>query len=169
MKLSKILLISLGFFFLQILMGKFLPSAMPIPNLILCFVIVGAFVEDDPWAWVLAAGLFGLIRDLFISMNVGLGTGALIAAVASMLLLKKFINSEHMLSSIVCAIVGSFVYIFTFWLLSKAVMGAYGISDVMKFFVLQVWMHIVLAFGIYYFLSRNRIIQRRNDRYRYYR
>ena len=168
MKLRYQILIGILLTLIQGIVFNFFGNSAFFPNVILVITIVGVFVENDVQKWLIIGWIAAILRDISLSIYIGIGSLSLIVTVGLLLLLMRWISNENVL--VVCRdiVLGTAIYNSFYWVISALVVSSYSYSFAFKHWVYQLPLNILLGLAFYYFVGRAEKARRKKERFRYY-
>lgn len=156
--------------FVIFLIGFILQSAITVPfsvfgvspNIILCLVIVFAFLFDNYQCFALGL-IFGLLQDICFSQIIGVAAGSYFLVALGVYALQGFVNKENKLSVICTTIVGTLVYSLLYWCITTVFGSSYSILMMLKMQPMLVVYNIVIVM-ILYSIFAQKVIRYRGDK-----
>lgn len=133
------------------------------PNLLLCLVIVFAFLYDEPYGIAFGA-VFGVLLDLHFGMYVGISGISFMSAAVAMTLLKKYLNHELVLPAVVGGLIGSALNSVVYWGLYKIAGVPHTLAYILKMQPTVIIYNVVLVV-ILHLILRQGVIRHRKDLY----
>ena len=168
MKLRYQILIGILLTLIQGIVFNFLGNSAFFPNVILVITIVGVFVESDVQKWLIIGWTAAILRDISLSIYIGIGSLSLIVTVGLLLLLMRWISNENVLGVCIDIVLGTAIYNSFYWVISALVISSYSYSFAFKHWVYQLPLNILLGLAFYYFVGRAEKARRKKERFRYY-
>lgn len=167
MTMRKILGLYIALGVLELIILSLTPNNWILGNILLSLTLVGTLVSQEEEKWIGMGVASAFIRDLLFSTSIGLNMSGMVMAVISVLLLKKFVSSEHFLSSVFAAILGTLIYLLSLWVTSLMLGGTYDITSPLRYFLIQGPINVVISLIMFYFISKNYRKIIKNDRFVY--
>ncbi|MDR0424548.1 MAG: rod shape-determining protein MreD [Clostridiales Family XIII bacterium] len=133
------------------------------PNLVLCLVIVFAFLYDEPYGIALGA-VFGVLLDLNFGMYVGVSGISFMCAAVAMGQLKKYLNHELALPAMVGGLMGSILNNTVYWGIYKIAGVPHSLAYILKMQPTSIVYNVVLVIALHLILRRG-VIRHRKDLY----
>ncbi|GHU49856.1 hypothetical protein FACS1894127_4050 [Clostridia bacterium] len=133
------------------------------PNLLLCLVIVFAFLYDRPYGIVFGT-IFGVLWDISFGIYVGISSIALLFVALAMILLKKFLNHELLLPALVGGLAGSLINNGIYWGLYMLLGIPHSMTYILKSQPTLIVYNTVLVLVLHLILRRG-VIRHRRDQY----
>lgn len=161
--------IAIGLLICEIFFNGLLSFYPAVPNLVISLALVGVFASDLPERWIIIGVVFGLVKDFSLGMILGPTALSALIAMAILLALKIYINSESYIGCFVAAILGSWMFTTIYWLIYYFIGVPYTYIYAMKFFAYQLPLQIILFLIAFKFLRKKRVEIKRDAKYRYYR
>lgn len=168
MKLRYQILIGILLTLIQGIVFNFFGNSAFFPNVILVITIVGVFVESDVKKWLIIGWTAAILRDISLSIYIGIGSLSLIVTVGLLLLLMRWISNENVLGVCIDIVLGTAIYNSFYWVISALVVSSYSYSFAFKHWVYQLPLNILLGLTFYYFVGRAEKARRKKERFRYY-
>lgn len=168
MKLRYQILIGILLTLIQGIVFNFFGNSAFFPNVILVITIVGVFVESDVKKWLIIGWTAAILRDISLSIYIGIGSLSLIVTVGLLLLLMRWISNENVLGVCIDIVLGTAIYNSFYWVISALVISSYSYSFAFKHWVYQLPLNILLGLAFYYFVGRAEKARRKKERFRYY-
>lgn len=168
MKLRYQILIGILLTLIQGIVFNFFGNSAFFPNVILVITIVGVFVESDVQKWLIIGWTAAILRDISLSIYIGIGSLSLIVTVGLLLLLMRWISNENVLGVCIDIVLGTAIYNSFYWVISALVISSYSYSFAFKHWVYQLPLNILLGLAFYYFVGRAEKARRKKERFRYY-
>ena len=168
MKLRYQILIGILLTLIQGIVFNFFGNSAFFPNVILVITIVGVFVENDVQKWLIIGWIAAILRDISLSIYIGIGSLSLIVTVGLLLLLMRWISNENVLGVRIDIVLGTAIYNSFYWVISALVVSSYSYSFAFKHWVYQLPLNILLGLAFYYFVGRAEKARRKKERFRYY-
>ncbi|KGF10126.1 hypothetical protein HMPREF1635_00625 [Clostridiales bacterium S5-A14a] len=168
MKLRYQILIGILLTLIQGIVFNFFGNSAFFPNVILVITIVGVFVENDVQKWLIIGWIAAILRDISLSIYIGIGSLSLIVTVGLLLLLMRWISNENVLGVCIDIVLGTAIYNSFYWVISALVVSSYSYSFAFKHWVYQLPLNILLGLAFYYFVGRAEKARRKKERFRYY-
>lgn len=168
MKLSYQILIGILLTLIQGIVFNFFGNSAFFPNVILVITIVGVFVESDVQKWLIIGWTAAILRDISLSIYIGIGSLSLIVTVGLLVLLMRWISNENVLGVCIDIVLGTAIYNSFYWVISALVVSSYSYSFAFKHWVYQLPLNILLGLAFYYFVGRAEKARRKKERFRYY-
>ncbi|MDR2132548.1 MAG: rod shape-determining protein MreD [Clostridiales Family XIII bacterium] len=88
------------------------------PNILLCLVIVFAFLYDEPFGIVFGV-LFGILWDVEFGMYVGISAVSQMSAALLTMRIKRYLNHELLLPALAAGLAGVLLNNAVYWTLYK--------------------------------------------------
>ncbi|MDR1571111.1 MAG: rod shape-determining protein MreD [Clostridiales Family XIII bacterium] len=133
------------------------------PNLLLCLVIVFAFLYDEPMGLALGAA-FGLLWDLAFGLYAGVSGISFMATALAMTRLRKYLNHELPLPAIVAGVVGSSLNSLVYWGIYKLAGAPHSLMYILDAQPALIAYNVVAVFALHLAL-RGGVIRHRKDQY----
>lgn len=168
MKLRYQILIGILLTLIQGIVFNFFGNSAFFPNVILVITIVGVFVESDVQKWLIIGWTAAILRDISLSIYIGIGSLSLIVTVGLLVLLMRWISNENVLGVCIDIVLGTAIYNSFYWIISALVVSSYSYSFAFKHWVYQLPLNILLGLAFYYFVGRAEKARRKKERFRYY-
>lgn len=168
MKLRYQIIIGILLTLIQGIVFNFFGNSAFFPNVILVITIVGVFVENDVQKWLIIGWIAAILRDISLSIYIGIGSLSLIVTVGLLLLLMRWISNENVLGVCIDIVLGTAIYNSFYWVISALVVSSYSYSFAFKHWVYQLPLNILLGLAFYYFVGRAEKARRKKERFRYY-
>lgn len=168
MKLRYQILIGILLTLIQGIVFNFFGNSAFFPNVILVITIVGVFVENDVQKWLIIGWTAAILRDISLSIYIGIGSLSLIVTVGLLVLLMRWISNENVLGVCIDIVLGTAIYNSFYWVISALVVSSYSYSFAFKHWVYQLPLNILLGLAFYYFVGRAEKARRKKERFRYY-
>ncbi len=168
MKLRYQILIGILLTLIQGIVFNFFGNSAFFPNVILIITIVGVFVESDVQKWLIIGWTAAILRDISLSIYIGIGSLSLIVTVGLLVLLMRWISNENVLGVCIDIVLGTAIYNSFYWIISALVVSSYSYSFAFKHWVYQLPLNILLGLAFYYFVGRAEKARRKKERFRYY-
>ena len=168
MKLRYQIIIGILLTLIQGIVFNFFGNSAFFPNVILVITIVGVFVENDVQKWLIIGWIAAILRDISLSIYIGIGSLSLIVTVGLLLLLMRWISNENVLGVCIDIVLGTAIYNSFYWIISALVVSSYSYSFAFKHWVYQLPLNILLGLAFYYFVGRAEKARRKKERFRYY-
>ncbi len=168
MKLRYQILIGILLTLIQGIVFNFFGNSAFFPNVILVITIVGVFVESDVQKWLIIGWTAAILRDISLSIYIGIGSLSLIVTVGLLVLLMRWISNENVLGVCIDIVLGTAIYNSCYWIISALVVSSYSYSFAFKHWVYQLPLNILLGLAFYYFVGRAEKARRKKERFRYY-
>lgn len=168
MKLRYQILIGLLLALVQGILFNFLGNSTLFPNVILVITIVGAFVENDMQKWLVIGWVAAILRDISLSIYIGIGPLSLIVTVSILFFLMRWFSNENPLGVCVDVVFGTAIYNSIYWCISELVVSTYSYGFAFKHWVYQLPLNILLGLVFYYFVGKAEKARRKKERFRYY-
>lgn len=168
MKLRYQILIGILLTLIQGIVFNFFGNSAFFPNVILVITIVGVFVESDVQKWLIIGWTAAILRDISLSIYIGIGSLSLIVTVGLLVLLMRWISNENVLGVCIDIVLGTAIYNSFYWVISALVVSSYSYSFAFKHWVYQLPLNILLGLAFYYFVGRAEKARRKKERFRYY-
>lgn len=168
MKLRYQILIGILLTLIQGIVFNFFGNSAFFPNVILVITIVGVFVESDVQKWLIIGWTAAILRDISLSIYIGIGSLSLVVTVGLLVLLMRWISNENVLGVCIDIVLGTAIYNSCYWIISALVVSSYSYSFAFKHWVYQLPLNILLGLAFYYFVGRAEKARRKKERLRYY-
>lgn len=168
MKLRYQILIGILLTLIQGIVFNFFGNSAFFPNVILVITIVGVFVESDVQKWLIIGWTAAILRDISLSIYIGIGSLSLVVTVGLLVLLMRWISNENVLGVCIDIVLGTAIYNSFYWVISALVVSSYSYSFAFKHWVYQLPLNILLGLAFYYFVGRAEKARRKKERFRYY-
>lgn len=168
MKLRYQILIGILLTLIQGIVFNFFGNSAFFPNVILVITIVGVFVESDVQKWLIIGWTAAILRDISLSIYIGIGSLSLVVTVGLLVLLMRWISNENVLGVCIDIVLGTAIYNSFYWIISALVVSSYSYSFAFKHWVYQLPLNILLGLAFYYFVGRAEKARRKKERFRYY-
>ncbi len=168
MKLRYQILIGILLTLIQGIVFNFFGNSAFFPNVILVITIVGVFVESDVQKWLIIGWTAAILRDISLSIYIGIGSLSLVVTVGLLVLLMRWISNENVLGVCIDIVLGTAIYNSCYWIISALVVSSYSYSFAFKHWVYQLPLNILLGLAFYYFVGRAEKARRKKERFRYY-
>ena len=168
MKLRYQIIIGILLTLIQGIVFNFFGNSAFFPNVILVITIVGVFVENDVQKWLIIGWIAAILRDISLSIYIGIGSLSLIVTVGLLVLLMRWISNENVLGVCIDIVLGTAIYNSFYWIISALVVSSYSYSFAFKHWVYQLPLNILLGLAFYYFVGRAEKARRKKERFRYY-
>lgn len=168
MKLRYQILIGILLTLIQGIVFNFFGNSAFFPNVILVITIVGVFVESDVQKWLIIGWTAAILRDISLSIYIGIGSLSLVVTVGLLVLLMRWISNENVLGVCIDIVLGTAIYNSCYWIISALVVSSYSYSFAFKHWVYQLPLNILLGLAFYYFVGRVEKARRKKERFRYY-
>ena len=168
MKLRYQILIGILLTLIQGIVFNFFGNSAFFPNVILVITIVGVFVESDVQKWLIIGWTAAILRDISLSIYIGIGSLSLVVTVGLLVLLMRWISNENVLGVCIDIVLGTAIYNSCYWIISALVVSSYSYSFAFKHWVYQLPLNTPLGLAFYYFVGRAEKARRKKERFRYY-
>lgn len=168
MKLRYQILIGILLTLIQGIVFNFFGNSAFFPNVILVITIVGVFVESDVQKWLIIGWTAAILRDISLSIYIGIGSLSLVVTVGLLVLLMRWISNENVLGVCIDIVLGTAIYNSCYWIISALVVSSYSYSFAFKHWVYQLPLNILLGLAFYYYVGRAEKARRKKERFRYY-
>ncbi|MEG1584049.1 MAG: rod shape-determining protein MreD [Anaerovorax sp.] len=132
------------------------------PNIILCLVIVFAFLFDNYQCFVFAI-LFGLLQDICFSQTIGVAAGSYFLVAMGVYALQGLVNKENRLSIICTTIGGTLVYSLLYGCISTVFGASYSALVILKVQPILIIYNIVVVMILYSIFAR-KVIRHKEDK-----
>lgn len=131
------------------------------PNIILCFIIVFAFLFDNYQCFVFSI-IFGILHDFCFSETIGVATISYFLVALGVYGIHGFVNKENRLSVILAAIGGTLLYSLIFWSASTVFGASYSIIAMLRVQPIFVLYNAVIVM-IFYTALIGKVVRHRDD------
>lgn len=168
MKLRYQILLGILLALIQGVIFNFLGNGLLFPNVILVVTIVGAFVENDMKKWLIIGWTAAILRDISLSVYIGIGALSLLITVGVLSVLVRWISNENILGICLDVIIGTVFYNSIYWIISTTIIPTYSYSFAFSHWIYQLPLNILLGLAFYYFVGRAERARRKKERFRYY-
>ena len=168
MKLRYQILIGILLTLIQGIVFNFFGNSAFFPNVILVITIVGVFVESDVQKWLIIGWTAAILRDISLSIYIGIGSLSLVVTAGLLVLLMRWISNENVLGVCIDIVLGTAIYNSCYWIISALVVSSSSYSFAFKHWVYQLPLNILLGLAFYYFVGRAEKARRKKERFRYY-
>lgn len=168
MKLRYQILVGILLALIQGVVFNFLGNGLLFPNVILVVTIVGAFVENDIKKWIIIGWTAAILRDISLSVYIGIGALSLLITVGVLSVLVRWISNENILGICLDVIIGTVLYNSIYWIISTIIIPTYSYSFAFSHWIYQLPLNILLGLAFYYFVGRAERARRKKERFRYY-
>ena len=128
MKLRYQILIGILLTLIQGIVFNFFGNSAFFPNVILVITIVGVFVESDVQKWLIIGWTAAILRDISLSIYIGIGSLSLVVTVGLLVLLMRWISNENVLGVCIDIVLGTAIYNSCYWIISALVVSSYSYS-----------------------------------------
>jgi rod shape-determining protein MreD len=88
------------------------------PNILLCLVIVFAFLYDEPFGVILGV-VFGILWDMEFGLYVGISAVSQMSAALLVMRIKRYLNHELLLPALAAGLAGVLLNNLVYWSLYK--------------------------------------------------
>ncbi|MDR2088000.1 MAG: rod shape-determining protein MreD [Clostridiales Family XIII bacterium] len=152
----------LGAFIVQTTMLRYIAICDVSPNILLCLVIVFAFLYDEPFGVVFGV-IFGILWDAEFGLYVGVSAVSQMSAALLVMRIKRYLNHELLLPALAAGLAGVFVNNAVYWSIYKlagiphTLLYILGMQPVLFAYNLPVVM-------LFHLLLRRGVIRHRKDR-----
>jgi rod shape-determining protein MreD len=133
------------------------------PNLLLCLVVVFAFLYDEPYGLTLGA-VSGLLWDFNFGIYIGVSGISFMCAALAMMLLKQYLNHELLLPAVVGGLIGSVLNNAVYWGIYKMAGIPHTWLYILKLQPTLIAYNVALVVVLHLFLRRG-VIRHRKDQY----
>lgn len=165
MKYRYSFLIFLAAFILQTTVMNLFAVFHMSPNLILCLVVVFAFLYDG-YHGIFFGLLFGFISDICFAEIIGVAAMCNFAVALICTELKRYLYKDSRVSVTIVSMIGTTVYALLYWSVNKMLGNGSEFLYVMEKEAILLIYHILIVLAVYQVVSRS-VIKHRGDRYMY--
>lgn len=135
------------------------------PNLILCLVVIFAFLYDG-YHGIVFGILFGFVADICFSEIIGIASMANFAVALICIGMKRYFYKESRISITIVSVMGTAVYALLYWSINRMLGVSADFIYVMEKEAVLLIYHIIVTLAVYQIVSRS-VIKHRSDRYMY--
>ncbi|MDR2296658.1 MAG: rod shape-determining protein MreD [Clostridiales Family XIII bacterium] len=114
MRLRYAIPIFLAAFVIQSTMLRYIAVYDVAPNVLLCLVIVFAFLYEEPFGLVFGV-IFGILRDIEFGLYVGISAVSQMAAALLVMRIKRYLNHELLLPALAAGLAGTLLNNAVYW------------------------------------------------------
>lgn len=168
MKLRYQILVGILLALIQGIIFNFFGNSTFFPNVILVITIVGVFVENNMQKWLVIGWIAAILRDISLSIYIGIGPLALIVTVIILFFLMRWFSNENILGVCVDVVFGTAIYNSIYWGMSSLLVSTYSYSFAFKHWACQLPLNVLLGLAFYYFVGRAEKARRKKERFRHY-
>lgn len=133
-------------------------------NLPLCFAIVIAFLYDREMRVIVAIALSMLCADIMIAHYVGVSGIAAVLTMAFVVFYKGIVNNDNTFSIIPLAMISTFVYGFSQWLILSMLGNKLTFSVMVKHQAIVMLFNVVVSLFLYMVMKKRAIKVNRENR-----
>jgi rod shape-determining protein MreD len=132
------------------------------PNILLCLVIVFAFLYDEPFGVVFGI-IFGILWDIEFGLYVGVSAVSQTAAALAVMQIKRYLNHELLLPALAAGLAGAVLNNAVYW-------GLYKLTGIPHTLLYILGMQpVLLAYNLlfvmlFHLILRRGVIRHRKDR-----
>jgi rod shape-determining protein MreD len=132
------------------------------PNILLCLVIVFAFLYDEPFGACFGV-IFGILWDIEFGLYVGVSAVSQMAAALAVMRIKRYLNHELLLPALAAGLAGTALNNVVYWGLYKLT----GIPHTLLY-ILEM-QPVLIAYNLlfvmlFHLILRRSVIRHRKDR-----
>lgn len=135
------------------------------PNLLLCLVIVFSFLYEEQVGLVLGA-FFGAAWDICFGMFIGVSGISFIAASLGVMLLKNYLNHEHVIPAFFASILGTIINSVVFWGINMLLGAPQTVTYVLSLQPILIGYNVIFVIILHLIFVRDVIKHRRDNYYK---
>lgn len=133
------------------------------PNILLCIVIIFAFLFDRYYSLVYGV-IFGLLQDILFGQILGIAALCYLLIGLTVRVAKTLLNSESIVSAIILTVGGTLMFDFLFWGLTSLFGSVYTIVAMLKMLAVAILYNIMIAIILYKSFIR-KVVRYPSDKY----
>jgi rod shape-determining protein MreD len=162
MKMRYAALVFPAAFVVQAVMLRYIAIRDVSPNILLCLVIVFAFLYDEPFGVVFGA-IFGILWDTEFGLYVGISAVSQVSAAFLAMRIKRYLNHELLLPALAAGLAGVLLNNAVYWGLYKLT----GIPHTLLYILRM--QPVLIAYNLpvvllFHLMFRRGVIRHRKDR-----
>jgi rod shape-determining protein MreD len=143
-------------------MLRYIAIADVSPNILLCLVIVCAFLYDEPVGLVFGV-VFGILWDTEFGVYVGISAVSQMAAALAVMRIKRYLNHELLLPALAAGVAGVLLNNTVYWGLYKLTGIPHTILYILKPQPILIAYNLLFVM-IFHLIFRRGVIRHRKDR-----
>jgi rod shape-determining protein MreD len=132
------------------------------PNILLCLVIVFAFLYEEPLGVVFGI-VFGILWDAEFGMYVGISAVSQMAAALTAMIIKRYLNHELLLPALVSGLAGIILNNGVYWGLYKLTGIPHTLLYILRMQPILIAYNLLFVM-IFHVILRRGVIRHRKDR-----
>jgi rod shape-determining protein MreD len=132
------------------------------PNLLLCLVIVFAFLYDEPFGVVFGLA-FGILWDIEFGLYIGITAVSQMSAALAVMQIKRYLNHEMLLPALVSGLVGVILNNAVYWGLYKLTGIPHTLMYILRLQPILIAYNLLFVM-IFHIILRRGVIRHRKDR-----
>jgi rod shape-determining protein MreD len=132
------------------------------PNILLCLVIVFAFLYDEPLGVVFGV-IFGILWDVEFGLYIGVSAVSQMAAALLTMRIKRYLNHELLLPALAAGLSGTVLNNVVYWGLYKLTGIPHTLSYILRPQPILI-VYNLLFVAIFHLILRRGVIRHRKDR-----
>jgi rod shape-determining protein MreD len=162
MKTRYAVLLFAAAFIAQTTVLRYIAIADVSPNILLCLVIVCAFLYEEPIGLVFGV-VFGILWDMEFGLYIGVSAVSQLAAALAVMRIKRYLNHELLLPALAAGVAGVILNNTVYW-------GIYKLTGIPHTFLYILGLQpILIAYDllcvmIFHLIFRRGVIRHRKDR-----
>jgi rod shape-determining protein MreD len=162
MKTRYAILIFLAAFAVQASLLRYIAVYGVSPNLLLCLVIVFAFLYDEPFGAVFGVA-FGILWDIEFGMYVGISAVSQMSAALAVMRIKRYLNHELLLPALVSGLAGVILNNAVYWGLYRLTGAPHTLMYILRMQPALIAYNLLFVM-VFHLILRRGVIRHRKDR-----